>query len=91
MTTPNTDHHLPTAPSPLMQRHVLARVENKLAQRFADEVPADAVRATVRAVVADLKAEARLTTFLPALAEHEAGRRLREAAHAAALGVAQAA
>lgn len=77
-----TAHHLPTAPSPLMQRHVLKRVEETLTRRFAETVPAETVRHTVREVAAELKAQARMTTFLPALTEHEATRRLASAAHA---------
>lgn len=84
VTTPLTDHHMPTTPSPLMQRHVLARVTDTLVRRFDGAVaPAD-VRATVEQAYADLKAGARITTYLPALTEHEATRRLEAAAHAPA-------
>ena len=75
-------HHLPTAPSPLMQRHVLKRVEETLLRRFEGTVTAETVRSTVREVVTDLKRGARITTFLPALAEREAARRLQVAAPA---------
>lgn len=85
MTMQTSTHHLPTAPSPMMQRHVLARVEDKLARRFADAVPSETVRATVREVAAEFKQGARLTTFLPALTEHEAMRRLQDATHASAV------
>lgn len=77
-----TAHHLPTTPSPLMQRHVLARVEEELTRRYAGTVPAETVRSTVREVAAELKDQARLTTFLPALTQNEAARRLQQAAHA---------
>ncbi|MEX3564690.1 three-helix bundle dimerization domain-containing protein [Micrococcus endophyticus] len=72
----NTTHHLPAAPSPLMQRHVLQRVEESLARRF-DGVAAETVRATVREVAAEFKRSARMTMFLPALTEREAARRLQ--------------
>lgn len=69
-------NHPPSAPSALMQRRVLARVEDALTRRFDGAVPAETIRATVSAVAAELKADARMTTYLPALTEHEARRRL---------------
>ena len=41
MSINTTSHHLPTAPSPLMQRHVLQRVEETLLRRFEGTVTAD--------------------------------------------------
>lgn len=70
-------HHLPAAPSPLMQRHVMARIEQTLTRRFEGVASAQTVRSTVRAVAAELKRGARMTTFLPALTEREAARRLQ--------------
>ena len=90
MTSQNS-HHLPTAPSSLMQRRVLTRVEEGLQRRFAETVPAATVRATVREVAAELKQGARMTTFLPALTEREALRRLQQIAQAPAAQVAVAA
>ena len=55
MSINTTSHHLPTAPSPLMQRHVLQRVEETLLRRFEGTVTAETVRSVVREVVADLK------------------------------------
>ena len=80
----NTVHHLPAAPSSLMQRHVLKRVEETLARRFEGVATAEAVRTTVREVASELKRSARMTMFLPALTEREAARRLQAgaAAHA---------
>ena len=78
----HTTHHLPAAPSPLMQRHVLQRVEESLARRFEGVATAETVRATVREVAAEIKRSARMTTFLPALTEREATRRLEAAAPA---------
>lgn len=75
----NTTHHLPAAPSPLMQRHVLQRVEESLARRFDGVAAAETVRATVREVAAEFKRSARMTMFLPALTEREAARRLQAA------------
>ncbi|CVN00720.1 MULTISPECIES: three-helix bundle dimerization domain-containing protein [Micrococcus] len=79
MSINTTSHHLPATPSPLMQRHVLQRVEETLLRRFEGTVTAETVRSVVREVVADLKRGARITTFLPALAEREATRRLQAA------------
>lgn len=76
VTIPLTDHPMPTTPSPLMQRHVLARVTDTLVRRFDGAVAPAEVRATVEQAFADLKADARITTYLPALTEHEATRRL---------------
>ncbi|MDY6054989.1 three-helix bundle dimerization domain-containing protein [Micrococcus sp.] len=81
MSIQHTDHHLPATLSPLMERRVLARVEDTLARRFAGALSAETVRATLRETVADLKAGARMTTFLPALAQHQAGERLETLAH----------
>lgn len=84
VTIPLTDHPMPTTPSPLMQRHVLARVTDTLVRRFDGAVAPAEVRATVEQAFADLKADARITTYLPALTEHEATRRLEALAAAPA-------
>lgn len=76
--TATTIHHLPTQPGTAMQQHVLDRVASGLARRFDGAVPAATVRATVADVAAELQAEARITTYLPALAERAARRRLEE-------------
>ena len=53
MSINTTSHHLPATPSPLMQRHVLQRVEETLLRRFEGTVTAETVRSVVREVVAD--------------------------------------
>lgn len=78
MSINTTSHHLPTAPSPLMQRHVLQRVEETLLRRFegtvtAETVPLGRPRGRRRPQACAC------ITFLPALAEREATRRLQAA------------
>ena len=79
MSINTTSHHLPTAPSPLLHRPGLQPVAETLRRRVAGTGTAETVRSVVREVVADLKRGARITTFLPALAEREATRRLQAA------------
>lgn len=78
----HTDRHLPASADSDMQGRVLARVEAALARRVDGTVPAATVRSVVADVVAEFTAHARHTTYLPALVEHEAGRRVAALAKA---------
>ncbi|MGC5049115.1 three-helix bundle dimerization domain-containing protein [Micrococcus porci] len=82
--TLTTQHHMPVHPDTTMQQRVLERIAGTLIRRFDGSVPAADVRTTVAEVTAELEAEARLTTYLPALTEREALNRLEAMAAAPA-------